>query len=75
MNKRAAFKKRVAIGTAVSPGVDISRGSIASQKLEHSRMIEFEKARRVGKRLGKKAQKILMESKHFQSSDEEVKML
>ena len=45
--------------------------SIASQKLEHSRMISFQRQRRTGKRLGKKAQQNLMESKHFQSSDEE----
>jgi hypothetical protein len=38
-------------------------------------MIEYERARRVGKRLGKKAQQRLMESKHFQSSDEEAKLV
>lgn len=30
INKRAAFKKKVALGAGASAGVDISRGSIAS---------------------------------------------
>ena len=50
---------------------DLSRGSIATQKLQHSKMINFERGRRTGKRLGLKAQQILMENKHFQSSDDE----
>lgn len=50
---------------------DLSRGSIASQKLQHSKMINFERGRRTGKKLGLKAQQILMENKHFQSSEDE----
>ena len=36
--------------------VDFSRGSIATQKLEHSRLIKFERVRRNGKRIAKRAQ-------------------
>ena len=68
-------KKRPQVGSA-SAIADFSKASIASQQLKSSsKLIEYEKTRRTGRKLAKKAQEILMESKHFQSSDEEEKKL
>ena len=70
---RAQIKSRQ---TAVVQNVgDFSRGSIATQKLNQSKLIKLEKVKRVGKRIGKKAQLILKESKHFQSSEEDKQVI
>ena len=66
-------KKKKPLGSA-SAIADFSKASIASQQLKSSsKLIEYEKTRRTGRKLAKKAQEILMESKHFQSSEEEEK--
>ena len=51
--------------------------SIATQqqKLNHSKMISFERSKRRGKKLGARAKNKLMESKRFQSSEDEQKIV